>query len=204
MWLIRLYQHVSPVAKQTALAVARADTRPLNPALIENYQKDDHQAVQIQLLHWLGEHRAQEHLAWVQQHYTHENQAIAFAAMRAGFLLDDETAKLENFALQENVHMLEAISLILIKENNPQVLKQWLEKLWSWEEAPIRVKLYATAMALMISLMNQHWRRGVKKIHLLATGKMIYLIPARMPPANGGIASRITLARVRAIYLAWK
>ena len=148
-WLFRCYQHDSPVAQQAAIAVARAHTQPLYPSLMQSYADNPAPAVRIQWLHWLGEHRAQDHLDFVREFYKDGNPDIAFAAARTGALLDDVDGQkaVQRFALDNNPHLLDAITLVFLQTDQPAQATAWIEKLWASTELSMRVKLYAVAVA---------------------------------------------------------
>ena len=147
-WLLKLYRHPSPIAQQAAVAVARAIPGNMHPDILQTYLANSDPALQIQLLNWLGEHQYTQALPFITERYTHDNPAIAFAAARAGFLLQAKGAKsqLESFALTENPHMLDAITLLFIQAQ-PAQLTTWVNKLWHTDKLSIRVKLYGTAVA---------------------------------------------------------
>lgn len=149
-WLVILHQHDSPLAMQSCIGLLRTQRRTVIPEALNIYLSHTHPTVKIQLLNWIGELQQTEQLAYVQRHYTEDNPLeVRFAAARAGFLLKDPQARphIEHFALTESAVMLDAISLLFIKENQTDNIHHWLKNLWSMENAPMRVKLYATAIA---------------------------------------------------------
>ena len=148
-WLLRCYRHGSPVAQQTAVAVARAHAQSLHPSVMQLYADNPAPAVRVQWLHWLGEHRAQEHLDFVRDYYADENSDIAFAAARAGLLLDDPDGQkaVQRFAVDNNPHLLEAITLVFLQADHPTQATQWIKRLWTSPDLSMRVKLYAVAVA---------------------------------------------------------
>jgi uncharacterized protein (TIGR02270 family) len=148
-WLLRCYEHPSPVAQQTAIAVARAHASWLHPSVMQQVADNPVPAVRIQWLHWLGEHQAQDHLDFVRQHYADEQPDIAFAAARAGLLLGGSAGDkaLQRFAVENNPHLLDAITLVFLQADNPAHVAEWIENLWASPDLSMRVKLYAVAVA---------------------------------------------------------
>ncbi len=148
-WFVKLLKHDSPVAQQSAVAISRLSPQPMPADIFNVFLENNSAVVRSQFLNWLGEHPQQDQLTLIQSHYGDSNSLLAFSAARAGFLLGDVQGKnhLEKFALGENSYMLDAITLIFIKEDNQQLVRGWIEKLWSTPTISIRVKLYAVSIA---------------------------------------------------------
>lgn len=148
-WLLRLAQHPAPAAHQAAIAVSRATGIDLDKAAGAQLAADTDPQTIAQLLHWLAERGSAAQLPFVRQHYQHANTELAFAAARAGALLGDPEGKaaLGGIALSPNPWMLDALALILVGAGSAAIKNDWIQRLWAAEGAPLRVKLYAVAMA---------------------------------------------------------
>jgi len=154
-WLLALQAHHSPVAQQAFIAILRTNRHPSPSPITDVFFEHPHPAVKKQLLNWIGEQKQIEALEYVQQFYLSNTQlkpqdlALAFAATRAGVLLNDPDAKnqLKHFALTQNPFMLEALSLLFINEDDIDLVRQWIKKIWAMEKLPVRAKFYATAVA---------------------------------------------------------
>ncbi|VUD46568.1 hypothetical protein TDB9533_00849 [Thalassocella blandensis] len=150
-WLLKLCKHSSPVANQTVLALARRQTFNISDEMLSLFIQDHHPAVRSQLFHWFGEQGYGQHLDLIKMHYSNENPQVAYAAARAGFLLNQSDAReyLKQVALSDNSYMREAIALLFIKQEEGTVLEDWLTQLWNSEHVSLRVKAYAIAVSGM-------------------------------------------------------
>jgi uncharacterized protein (TIGR02270 family) len=148
-WIQRLSEHSSPVARQAAITVISTIDHEFTPEVMHGYLTDENQLVRIRLLDWFGENDHKEQLAFVQQHYDYAEPDIRFAAARAGALLGDKQSisALTPFSLANNLHMLEAITLLFIQTMETNQKSRWLESLWARDDAPTRAKLFAVAIA---------------------------------------------------------
>ncbi len=148
-WLLALHQHTSPVARQSAIAVAASQAQPLHDHILQDYCDDPAPLVRCQLLRYLGERQGSDQLGLIRDHYTDADPDIAFAAARSGVLLSDADAQdaLTPFALRDNVHLPEALSLIFARASDPAQREFWLDKLRADTALPPHIFVYAVGVA---------------------------------------------------------
>lgn len=179
-WVLKLLLHPSPVAKQSALALARHESFHVEQEQIHSLLHDPHPAIQSQLLHWLGEGGHEEHTHFIQQHYAHKNNHVAFAAARAGFLFKDPDAfqHIQQMALTTNPSMRDAIALLFVSQQDTARLQTWLTQLWDSDQVSQRAKIYAIAIAglstwvepLLELMEDEHLARAAGEAFTLITG----------------------------------
>jgi uncharacterized protein (TIGR02270 family) len=148
LWLERLLHHPSPVAREAAITVTASIDHLFSPPILQTLLKDERPRVRARLLQWFGEHNHADQLGWVKSHYKDTDSQVAFAAARAGLLLGDAEGRraLIPFSLDNNRHMLEAVTLIFLSAPDIASRRKWLNSLWNREEASLRVKLLALAI----------------------------------------------------------
>ncbi len=155
-----LRQHASPIAQQSYVALLRVNGLDIDSQYANQFFLSQNPAVKIQLLNWIGEQGHHQYISYVQQQYidpkTPDDYQLAFAAVRAGILLQDPVAhtQLIDMAFTPSTVTEDCLSLLFIREQDEQQLTYWLENLWTIKEIPQRVKIHGTMIAGLVDYMG--------------------------------------------------